>query len=100
MGSNAHALITNRGYDIDDDYAEIGEQLENVVKFDPEWEIDRNKIQILGTPIGRGQFGSVYKAKYRNAEAEKLVAIKSTHNESNEKDAEMFIDEARVPKNV
>jgi len=29
---------------VDDDYAEIGEQLENVVKFDSEWEIDRNLL--------------------------------------------------------
>ena len=53
---------------------------ENKPIFDPKWEIDRSQIDILGAPIGRGQFGNVYRAAYRKSGT--YVAVKSSHNQA------------------
>lgn len=71
--------LEHNGPPVDDDYAEIGEQDAIQVKFDPVFEIDRNSIQILGSPIGRGQFGNVYKASFNKNDIQQLVAVKSSH---------------------
>ena len=71
--------LEHNGPPVDDDYAEIGEQDAIQVKFDPMFEIDRNSIQILGSPIGRGQFGNVYKASFNKTDIKQLVAVKSSH---------------------
>lgn len=71
------AVMSNN---IDDDYAEIGPggSFEEP-KFDPEFELTRDDIELVGSPIGRGQFGNVHKAHFVRNGIKAAVAVKSTH---------------------
>ena len=53
---------------LDDDYAEIGPGgLAEEPRFDPAWELERGDIELVGAPIGRGQFANVHKARVPRA---------------------------------
>ncbi|XP_013413800.1 tyrosine-protein kinase Tec-like isoform X1 [Lingula anatina] len=58
------------------------------------WEIDSSELQ-LGLELGRGQFGTVFKAKWRGAIE---VAVKMMHQGTMSEDD--FIEEARTMKQL
>lgn len=93
------ALTSNNLYqnniDSDDDYAVIGEVEENTPRFDPQFELDRSQIQLIGE-IGQGQFGNVHCANYTKGGIKALVAVKKTNFEEDEEMTMKFIEEAHM----
>lgn len=63
-----------------------------------EWEIDRTEILMAGR-LGSGQYGEVYKAKWKRAEGNEIdIAVKTFKEETT--DAHEFIKEADVMKKI
>ena len=66
--------------------------------FEVEWEMDREKIAILGKEIGGGEFGKVFKGKLKLCKSYD-VAIKMIKN-NNERKKELFINECNLMKKL
>ena len=63
-----------------------------------EWEVDRENVKLL-RELGQGSFGMVYEGIVKNLMPEPIrVAVKTTTNNSTDRDRIQFLQEASIMK--